>query len=58
MTEETRKELIKAFAYGYTVEEVAELEEMPLEDAVAFEKANANDIDAKRVELVESGWTE
>ncbi|MCD7918662.1 MAG: hypothetical protein LUG45_01005 [Clostridiales bacterium] len=58
MTEETKCEIIKAFAYGYTVEEVAELEEMPLEDAIVFEKANANEIEEKKAELREAGWTE
>ncbi len=57
MTEETKREIIKAFAYGYTVEEVAELEEMPLEDAIVFEKAYANEIEEKKAELREAGWT-
>lgn len=33
MTEQTIQEIVKSFAYGYTAEEVAELEEMTLEEA-------------------------
>lgn len=56
MTTETKREIIKAFAYGLTAEAVADMEGLTLDEAVAFAKANANEIDAKAAELTEAGW--
>ncbi|MCD7856592.1 MAG: hypothetical protein LUG55_02100 [Clostridiales bacterium] len=56
MTTETKRELIKAFAYGLTAEKVADVEGLTLEEAVAFEKANANEIQERQAELKEAGW--
>ncbi|MCD7828896.1 MAG: hypothetical protein LUG58_00475 [Clostridiales bacterium] len=56
MTEETKKEIIKAFAYDYTPEEVAEMEGMTVEEATAFREENMAAIAEKAEELSEAGW--
>lgn len=56
MTEQTKLEIIKAFAYGYTSEEVAEVQGMSLDEAKAFEKENENAILEKMLELKEAGY--
>ena len=58
MTEQTVQEIVKRFAYGYTAEKVAELEEMTLEEAQKFEADHAAEIEQKKAELKEGGWLE
>lgn len=58
MTEQTIQEIVKSFAYGYTAEEVAELEEMTLEEARSFEQEHQVAIEQKKTELKEGGWVE
>ena len=58
MTEQTIQEIVKSFAYGYTAEKVAELEEMTLEEAQKFEADHAAEIEQKKAELKEGGWIE
>lgn len=56
MTEQTKLEIIKAFAYGKTGAEVAEVREISLEEANAFQRENEKAIAAKRAELKEAGY--
>ena len=56
MTEQMKLEIIKAFAYGKSAEEVAEVQGMSLTDAKAFEKENEDAIFEKMVELKEAGY--
>ena len=58
MTEQTIQEIVKSFAYGYSAEHVAELEEMTLEEALKFETEYAEEIEQKKAELKEGGWLE
>ena len=58
MTEQTVREIVKSFAYGYSAEHVAELEEMTLEEAQKFEADHAAEIEQKKAELKEGGWLE
>ena len=58
MTEQTIQEIVKSFAYGYTAEKVAGLEEMTLEEAQKFEADHAAEIEQKKAELKEGGWLE
>ena len=58
MTEQTIQEIVKSFAYGYTAEKVAELEEMTLEEAQKFEQEYQAEIEQKKAELKEGGWFE
>lgn len=58
MTEQTIQEIVKSFAYSYTAEKVAELEEMTLEEAQKFEADHAAEIEQKKAELKEGGWLE
>ena len=58
MTEQTVREIVKSFAYGYTSEKVAELEEMTLEEAQKFETEYSEEIEQKKAELKEGGWLE
>lgn len=58
MTEQTIQEIVKSFAYGYSAEHVAELEEMTLEEAQKFEADHAAEIEQKKAELKEGGWLE
>lgn len=58
MTEQTVQEIVKSFAYGYTAEKVAELEEMTLEEMQKFEAEHAAEIEQKKAELKEDGWFE
>ena len=57
-TDETKQELIKSFAYDYTAEQIAELEEITVEEANQFAIENAKAIEAKKAELKEGGWLE
>lgn len=56
MSEQTKLEIIKAFAYGKTAEEVAEVQEMSLDEAKAFEAENEDAILEKMMELKEAGY--
>lgn len=56
MTEETIKELIKAFAYGKTVDQVAEAEDMAVDEATAFKSEHATEIEERKALLKEEGW--
>ena len=47
MTYEEKNEIIKAMAYGFTNEEVAEECEMTVEEVAAFRKEHAADIAKK-----------
>lgn len=58
MTEQTIQEIVKSFAYGYSAEHVAELEEMTLEEAQSFEQEHQAEIEQKKTELKEGGWLE
>lgn len=57
-TDETKQELIKSFAYGYTAEQIAEMEEITVEEATQFATENAEAIESKKSELKEDGWLE
>lgn len=57
-TDETKQELIKSFAYDYTAEQIAELEEITVEEANQFATENAKAIEAKKSALKEGGWLE
>lgn len=56
MTAQEKKEIIKAFAYGKTSAEVAEVTGMTLDEADAFQKENEKAIADKRAELKEAGY--
>lgn len=56
MTEETKCEIVKAFAYGYTPEEVAEMEGMTVKEATDFREENMTAIMEKEADLQEAGW--
>lgn len=58
MTEQTKLEIIKAFAYGISAEQVAEVQGMTLDEAKAFEKDNEDVILEKMLELKEAGYIE
>lgn len=57
-TDETKQELIKSFAYGYTAEQIAEMEEITVDEANQFATENAEAIESKKSELKEDGWIE
>lgn len=58
MTKQTKLEIIKAFAYGKSAEEVAEETGMSLDEAKAFERDNENAILEKMLDLKEAGYIE
>lgn len=58
MTEQTIKEIVKSFAYGFTVEQVAENENITVEEAESFMKEHSSDIESKKSDLKEGGWIE
>jgi len=58
MTNQQIKEIVKSFAYGYTVEQVSDIEDISLEDAKKFQENHASEIEAKKVELKEGGWND
>lgn len=58
MTEQTIQEIVKSFAYGYSAEKVAELEETTLEEMQQFQANHAAEIEQKKAELKEGGWLE
>jgi len=58
MTEQTKFEIIKAFAYGKTAKEVSEVTGMSLDEAKDFERENEDAILEKMMELKEAGYIE
>ena len=58
MTNQQIKEIVKSFAYGYSVEQVSDIEDISLEDAKKFQEDHASEIEAKKVELKEGGWND
>ena len=55
MTEQTKLELIKSFAYGATPESLNEVGRLTIQEAEAFQKEHAAEIEAKKKELEEGG---
>ena len=56
MTEQTKNELIKAFAYGATPEILNEVGRLTIPEAETFQKDHAAEIEDKKNELEEGGW--
>ena len=56
MTDQTKLEIIKAFAYGKSAEEVADIQGISLDEAKSFEKDNEDAILEKMFELKEMGY--
>ena len=56
MSNETIKEIIKSFAYGYTPEKVAEVYEITEAEATELQKKYAAEIKEKESYLKEQGW--
>lgn len=56
MSNETIKEIVKSFAYGYTPEKVAEVYEISKTEAAALQKKYAEAIEEKKNYLKEQGW--
>ncbi|WP_371296868.1 hypothetical protein [Ruminococcus sp.] len=56
MTEQTKLELIKSFAYGATPQSLNEVGRLTIQEAEAFQKENAAEIEEKKKELTEGGW--
>lgn len=56
MTEQIKLEIIKAFAYGKTAKEVADVTGMSFDEAKAFEAENEDSILEKMMELKEAGY--
>lgn len=57
MSNETIKEIIKSYAYGYTAEKVAEVYEITEAEATELQKKYAEAIEEKEKYLKEQGWT-
>ena len=58
MTEQTKLELIKSFAYGATAEDITAVGRMELEDTKKFLEENKEEIEKKKAELKEGGWND
>lgn len=56
MSNETIKEIIKSYAYGYTTEKVAEVYEISETEATELQKKYAAEIKEKESYLKEQGW--
>lgn len=56
MSNETIKEIIKSYAYGYSVEKVAEVYEITKEEAAKIKEDRAEEIKEKEGYLKEQGW--
>lgn len=56
MTDQTKKELIKSFAYGAGPEELAAIGRMTKEEANSFRNEHSAEIEKKRIQLQEEGW--
>ena len=58
MTEQTKLELIKSFAYGATPESLNSVGRLTIPEAEEFQKTYAEEIEKKKKELEEGGWNE
>lgn len=58
MTDEQIQEIIKSFAYGMEVEEIADLEELTTDELEQFEKDHASEIEEKKASLEEGEFIE
>ena len=56
MTEQVKKEIIKAYAYGKTLREVSEAMGISLEDAKRLQEENAEAIEERKSQLESGGW--
>ena len=56
MSNETKVELVKAFAYGMSAKEVADVEDMDESDVQSFASENASAIAERKAALKEQGW--
>lgn len=56
ITEQYKREIIKAFAYGKTAEQVAEATDLSVDEAEQLRKDNISQIEKKRAELIEEGF--
>lgn len=56
MTEQIQSEIIKSFAYGVSIEEVAEFYGMSTMDAEKFAKEHSVEISEKNNQLKKDGW--
>ena len=56
MTEQVKKEIIKAYAYGTTPQEAAAAMGVSLEDAKRLQEENAEAIEERKSQLESGGW--
>ena len=56
MTEQVKKEIIKAYAYGKTPQEAAAAMGISLEDAKRLLEENAEEIEERKSQLESGGW--
>nr|DAV81624.1 MAG TPA: Sigma-70 region 3 [Caudoviricetes sp.] len=56
MTEQVKKEIIKAYAYRKTPQEVAAAMGISLEDAKRLQEENAEAIEERKSQLENGGW--
>ena len=56
MTEQVKKEIIKAYAYGKTPQEAAAALGISLEDAKRLQEENAEAIKERKSQLESGGW--
>lgn len=56
MTEQTKLELIKSFAYGATPQSLNEVGRLTIPEAEAFQKEHSAEIEEKKKELTAGGW--
>ena len=56
MTEQVKKEIIKAYAYGKTLREVSEAMGISLEDAQKLREESAETIEGRKSQLKSGGW--
>lgn len=56
MTEQVKKEIIKAYAYGKTPQEAAAAMGISLEDTKRLQEENAEAIKERKSQLESGGW--
>ena len=56
MTEQVKKEIIKAYAYGKTLREVSEAMGISLEDAQKLREENVEAVEERKSQLERGGW--
>ena len=56
MTEQVKKEINKAYAYGKTPQEAAAAMGVSLEDAKRLQEENAEAIEERKSQLESGGW--